>query len=36
LLASIRDPARGHPCDLRFGAETVRTLERIQPWPAGV
>lgn len=33
LLQMIADRSRLHPCDLRLGAETVRVLERILPWP---
>jgi len=33
--AAVEIRAATHPCDIRFGAETVRTLERILPWPDG-
>jgi predicted dehydrogenase len=32
LVAQIRDGAPAHPCDVRFGAETVRILDAIAPW----
>ena len=35
LVAMIRDGRHSHPCDIRLGAETVRILARILPWPAG-
>jgi predicted dehydrogenase len=35
LLETIADRTRVHPCDLRLGAETVRVLEQILPWPDG-
>jgi predicted dehydrogenase len=35
LVALIHDRAAIHPCDIRFGAETVRMLERVLPWPGG-
>lgn len=34
LVDRIRDPARVHPCDVALGAETVRVLEQVMPWPA--
>lgn len=34
LVAQIRDPGQRHPCDLALGAETVRLLEQVLPWPA--
>ena len=34
LVARIRDPACTHPCDIALGAETVRVLEQVMPWPA--
>jgi predicted dehydrogenase len=34
LVAQIRDPAQCHPCGLALGAETVRVLEQVLPWPA--
>ena len=34
LVDRIRDPARVHPCDVVLGAETVRVLEQVMPWPA--
>lgn len=32
LVERIRDRMQVHPCDVAFGAETVRILEQIAPW----
>jgi predicted dehydrogenase len=34
LVDGINDRTKVHPCNVRFGAETVRVLEQIAPWRA--
>jgi hypothetical protein len=36
LVSAIRSGARGHPCDVALGAETVRILESIDDDPRSV
>lgn len=34
LVEGINDRTKVHPCNVRFGAETVRVLEQVAPWRA--
>lgn len=34
LVERIGDKSRAHPCDVTFGAQTVRVLEQVAPWRA--